>query len=142
MTLGQRLLVIVVLAALLVPAVADRDNFPLSTYPMYARSRGDVVSIVTANGVTPADEVVRLSLEVIGDIDDPLIVEALLRDAVRGGQTETDALCSRIADRVADDNTESNRVSIVTERHNVVDRAAGRSSLVERQVHATCVVPS
>ena len=142
MTSRRWLLVTVVLVMLIAPAAVDRDNFPMSTYPMYARSRGDVVSIVTATGETPSGEVVRLSLEVIGDIDDPLIVEALLRDAVRGGPVETDTLCGLIASRAATEDTEADQVSIVTETHRVVDRAAGRPSLIDREVHSSCAVPS
>ncbi len=33
------------------PVVFDRDSFPLSTYPMYARTRGTEVSFVTAQGI-------------------------------------------------------------------------------------------
>ncbi|MEM9652661.1 MAG: hypothetical protein AAGA65_11225 [Actinomycetota bacterium] len=151
MSRPRLLVTIAVLVALLVPAVLDRDSFPHSTYPMYARSRGDVVSIDTATGTTPDGREERLSLAVIGNSDDPLIVAALVRDAVRSGQGELDALCSGIADRLAagragtaDDSAAEgpDRISVVSERHNVVDRAAGRPSLVSREVHATCPVPS
>lgn len=142
MTPWRRLLVTVVLAMLIAPAVVDRDSFPMSTYPMYARSRGNVVSIVTANGETSTGETVRLTLDVIGNIDDPLIVASLLRDAVRGGLTETENLCGLIAGRAAAEETEADQISIVTETHRVVDRAAGRPSLIDREVHSSCPVPS
>lgn len=134
----RRLVVMVVVAALLVPMVLDRDDFPLSTYPMYANSRGAVVSIVTATGVDAAGDPVTLSLAEIGNSDDPLIVQSLLRQAVRDGPSQTDALCSRIADRAAAGG--SAQISIVTETHNVVDHAAGRPSRIERQVHTSCPV--
>lgn len=136
----RRLVVTLVIAALVAPVVFDRDSFPLSTYPMYSRTRGDVVAVATANGITAAGDSFRLSLDAIGDIDDPLIVEALVRDAVRDGPAGTDALCRDIADRLADSTDDFDRVAVVTERHNVVDHASGRPSLVSREVHSTCEV--
>lgn len=136
----RRLTTVMVVAALIAPALLDHDDFPLATYPMYARSRGDVVAVATAEGATATGEVVRLSLGAIGDSDDPLIVEALVRDAIHRGPAATDALCHDIAGRVAEDTTDVERISIVTETHNVVDHASGRPSLVSRQVHTTCRV--
>ncbi len=136
----RRLAVTIVVAALVAPAVFDRDSFPLSTYPMYSRTRGDVVGVATANGITSSGESFRLSLSAIGDIDDPLIVEALVRDAVRGGPSATDDLCRDIAERLAGSTSDFDRVAVVTERHNVVDHASDRPSLVSREVHSTCEV--
>ena len=130
----------VVLVALLAPALFNRDSFPLSTYPMYSRTRGDVVAVATANGLTGDGEPFRLSLEAIGDIDDPLIVETLVRDAIRGGTASAETLCRDIAARVATATTDFVQIEVVTERHDVVDHAAGRPSLADRQVHATCNV--
>lgn len=146
----HRLVIVAVLAALIAPAIFDHDDFPFATYPMYAQSRGDVVSVATANGITAAGDESRLTLDVIGESDDPLIVAALVRDAVRGGQTETDALCRQIANRAAGDGDGDrdaigagfDQIMIVSESHNVVDHTSDRQSLVSRQVHTTCPVPS
>lgn len=135
----QWLMIVLVVAALVAPAVLDRDSFPLSTYPMYSRSRGEVVAIATANGVTESGDVLRLSLQTIGDIDDPLIVEALLRDAIAGGPDETETLCREIAGRV-EPAAGFDRISLVTERHDVVDHASGQPSLVSREEHTSCRV--
>ena len=131
----RSLSVVGVLAALAAPVVFDRDSFPLSTYPMYARTRGTEVSFVTAQGVRN-DETVALSLEAIGASDDPLVVAGELRTAIRRG--EADRRCVEIASRVGDASID--RVEVVTERHDTVVRLEGGDSLRGRTVHAICVV--
>lgn len=139
----HRLLTVsLVLAALVAPAVLDQDNFPLATYPMYARSRGDAVAVATVNGITSSGEFSRLSLQLIGESDDPLIVGALVRDAVRGGTPAVTALCRRVAARVAADGAEFDRIEVVTETHDVVSHTSDQPSLVSRDVHQTCDVTS
>jgi len=128
--------VVGVLAALVAPVVADRDSFPLSTYPMYARNRSTEVSFVTAQGVRGDDDLVPLSLGTIGDSDDPLVVAGELRAAIR--RDEADERCREIAARVDDDNIE--HVEVVTERHDTVVRLEGGESLIRRSVHAQCEV--
>lgn len=128
--------VVGVLAALVAPVVADRDSFPLSTYPMYARNRSTEVSFVTAQGVRNDDDLVPLSLGTIGDSDDPLVVAGELRAAIR--RDEADERCREIAARVDDDNIE--HVEVVTERHDTVVRLEGGESLIRRSVHAQCEV--
>lgn len=123
-------------AALFSPVVIDRDDFPLSTYPMYARQRPAVVSFVTAQGIDQTESGHVLSLQVIGASDDPLIVSGELRAAIALGRA--DRRCEEIAVRVTDRNVLA--VEVVTERHDVVDRVSGRSSLIERTVHARCDV--
>ena len=51
-----------VVAALFVPVVLDRDDFPLATYPMYSRERDDVVCPAACiDHHTPGVEHVRLN---------------------------------------------------------------------------------
>ena len=136
----RRVAVTLVLIAMLAPALTNRDSFPFSTYPMYSRTRGDVVAVATANGITADGDSFRLSLDAIGDIDDPLIVETLVRDAIRGGPQATAALCRDIAARVVSPDTDFDQIAVVTERHDVVAHASGRASLDSRDTHATCPV--
>jgi hypothetical protein len=81
-------------------------------------------------------------LEVIGASDDPLIVAGELRSAIRNDAA--DERCVEIAGRAArwaglpDDAVV---IEVVTERHDVVDRARGEPSLLDRTVHASCEVP-
>jgi hypothetical protein len=129
------LAVVGVLAALAAPVVLDRDSFPLSTYPMYARTRGTEVSFVTAQG-RRGKAVVPLSLEAIGRSDDPLVVAGELRAAIR--RDEAGERCRQIADRVDDDSID--HVEVVTERQDTVVRLEGGDSLLRRTVHARCAV--
>lgn len=132
-----------VFVALVAPVVFDRDGFPLSTYPMYSSARGDVVSLATAQAVDAEGRTSALTLAVIGDSDDPLIVAGELRDAIRDGRA--DRRCDEIAERAADWGglpVGSITIEIAIERHDVVAQVEDRSSLLERTVRASCEVPS
>jgi hypothetical protein len=130
-----------VVGALVAPVLLDRDGFPLSTYPMYSRARGDAVTFATAQAVDASGMVATLTLAVIGDSDDPLIVAGELRDAIRDGRAQQ--RCLEIARRAAAwDGLPQDAVTIdvVTERHDVVARVEGAPSLLDRTVHASCAV--
>jgi hypothetical protein len=132
-----------VVGALVAPVVLDRDGFPLSTYPMYSRARGDAVTLATAQVVDADGEASALTLAVIGDSDDPLIVAGELRDAIRDDRA--DQRCEEIAQRAArwdDLPPGSVAIEVVTERHDVVAQVEGDPSMLERTVHASCEVPS
>jgi len=136
----RRVVMVAVLAVVVSPALRDHDSFPLSTYPMYAGTRGRVVSIATAVGVDAAGVAHYLSLSAIADTDDPLIAESTVRRAINTGGAG--ALCTQIAARLDGRNPGSGasieRVEVVDERHDVVARAARHASLLGRSVHATC----
>jgi hypothetical protein len=100
---------------------------------MYARTRTAEVSFVTAQGVRDG-ETLALSLEVIGESDDPLVVAGELRTAIR--RDEADRRCREIATRVDDSSIE--QVEVVTERHDTVVYLEGGDSLRRRTVHAAC----
>ncbi len=134
-TWGRRIVAAVVLGAIVAPAVIDRDSFPLSTYPMYADTRGEVVSLPIAVGLDAGGARRTLSLATIAQTDDPLIAVALLSQAVAGG--ETGALCEEIADRAPAGIV---AIEIADEEHDVIERAAGGDSLVSRTVRARCEV--
>ena len=132
-----------VVAALVAPVALDRDSFPLSTYPMYSRSRAKAVTFATAQAVDANGVTSTLTLGVIGDSDDPLIVAGELRDAIRDGRAGE--RCEEISERAAVWSglpTEISSIEVVTERHDVVVRVEGGQSLVERTVHASCEVRS
>ena len=132
----------VVVGALVAPVVLDADGFPLSTYPMYSSTRDVEVTVATARAVDADGTISTLSLGVIGDSDDPLVVAGELRAAIRDGRaTER---CSSIAERAARwDRLPGGPavIEVVTERHDVVVQVEGGDSLVERIVHARCEVP-
>lgn len=121
--------------------VVDRDGFPLSTYPMYSRSRGDTVTFATAQAVDENGETTTLTLEVIGDSDDPLVVAGELRAAIRDGRAPE--RCAEIAVRAATWDglpPQTSSIEVVTERHDVVAQVEGVPSVLARTVHATCEV--
>jgi hypothetical protein len=124
---------LVVLAAVISPALRNRDSVPLSTFPMYATARGDVAVLGTAVGVDRQGAARRLTMDTIARSNDPLIAESLVRTAIQNG--DADALCREIASRLRDEVVE---VEIVEERHDLDRYAAGDPSLMRRRVHATC----
>jgi hypothetical protein len=144
--MGRRARILItagVVGALVAPVVLDRDGFPLSTYPMYSRSRGDAVTFATAQAVHSSGMVTALTLAVIGDSDDPLIVAGELRDAIRDGRAQQ--RCLEIAVRAAEWDglpPDTATIDVVTERHDVVAQVEGASSLLDRTVHASCAVSS
>ena len=144
--MGRRVRILIttgVVGALMAPVVLDRDGYPLSTYPMYSRSRENAVTFATAQAVDANGVTSTLTLGVIGDSDDPLIVAGELRDAIRDGRAGE--RCEEISERAAVWSglpTEISSIEVVTERHDVVVRVEGGQSLVERTVHASCEVRS
>jgi hypothetical protein len=125
-----------VLVALAAPVVFDHDSFPLSTYPMYSSARSNETAIPTAIGIDRAGVEHRLSLQLIGANDDPLIAVSDLRTAIAADRT--DMACRRIAARATGRGFIA--VEVVTERHDVVDQVMGKPSLKDRETHSRCEV--
>jgi hypothetical protein len=137
--MAWRLGTMAVVVVLLLPVAVDRDSFPLSTYPMYSRARAAEVTIPSAIGIDGDGGEHRLTLQVIGASDDPLIVAGELRTAI--AQDRSADRCRAIARRASDSlvaELDLARIEVVMERHDVVARATGEPSLLERTVHATC----
>lgn len=126
-----------VLLALLAPVLLQHDDHPLSTYPMYASTRSNVVTFATAQLVDDGGRRSSLSLASIGASDDPLIVAGELRVAISNGAA--DRRCQEIAVRL-DASRVGDSVEVVTERHDTIAAADGRPSLIERRRHARCEV--
>lgn len=137
-SLRWRSLVVIVatLVVVISPTIRNRDSFPLSSYPIYARSRGRVATFDTVVGVNVTGEIERLSLQTIAGTDDPLIASSFVSNTVRAG--DADQLCADVAERVG---PEVARIEVVSERHDIVDWLRDDDSLQERSVHASCEVP-
>lgn len=132
---------VAVIVAMVTPVILDRDSFPLSTYPMYSRARSVAVTIPTAVGVDGDGSEHRLSLDLIGASDDPLIVAGELRTAIAQGRAAD--RCRAIAARVSNSPAAELglvRIEVVMERHNVVDQVTGEPSLLDRTIHAHCAL--
>jgi hypothetical protein len=135
--LMRRLVTIVVLAVVLLPAVSGDDSFPMSSYPMYAFSRSRTERFYTVLGEAPTGELTPLPIRVVADTDDPLIAAAVVRIAINDGSSLR--LCRQISTRVGDG---IDRLLVVEEVHDVIRRAmSGAATPEERVVHATCEVP-
>ena len=136
---------VVVVVAMLAPVARDHDSFPLSTYPMYSQARSDRVALPTAVGVDADGGISRLSLGLIGDSDDPLVVAGELREAI--ARAAVDERCDEIARRVDAEGATSPTggrivtVEIVVEHHDVVDQAVDDPPPLRREVVARCKVP-
>ena len=129
---ARRAVTVVVVAAVIAPALRHVDSYPLSTYPMYASARPSQATFATAVGLAD-DHERRLAIEVIAGTDDPLIAQSRVRAAVDGGAA--DALCAEIAARAP---SGIDTVEVVSETHDVRELVAGRPSLLARVVHARC----
>lgn len=132
---ARRLATALVVLALLFPLLRNEDGLPLSTYPMYAGSRSETLTIVTARGVAVGGEAVTLSMPQIAETRDPLIAQSFLNDAVASDKLEI--VCLEIAARVEN----AAAIEISSERRNIVEHARGRDSLIEREDLFTCTVP-
>lgn len=122
-----------VLVAVVSPAFRDRDSFPLSTYPMYASARSDVVAYPTVLGFDARGARAPLPLQAIARTDDALVGQARIRQAIDGGGAS--ALCAEVAGRAPETVV---RLEVVTERHDTVALTTGEDSLLDRTLHATC----
>lgn len=132
----RRIVTVVVIGALVSPAVRNHDSLPLSTYPMYSSARSNLSSFVTATGVDQSGNRTTLSALTIAQSRDRLIAQSFLNDAV--GRGEAGETCTEIARRV---DGSLLRVEIATERHDTIARLQNEESLRDRVVHATCEVP-
>ncbi len=136
----RRVVVALVLFFVALPAIRNRDSYPLSTYPVYASARDRSATITTAVAVAPNGFRYRLWINAIAETDDPLIAEERVRDAIR--QNRADSLCVDIVRRADLDPDDAVAIEVVTERFDVVAMTVGRDPNLERVVHARCENPA
>jgi hypothetical protein len=132
----RRLAMIFVPAVLMTPALNGKDSFPVSDYPMYAFRRASTDRFQAVLGETSTGAIRPLPMSLVADTNDTLIAEALIAQAIRDGSAML--LCERVAARVG---AEIEKVLVVEEIHDVVNRLSGRASLEERDVYADCAGP-
>jgi hypothetical protein len=104
------------------PARGDSDGFPLSTYPMFARSRPTVLELDYALGIPAAGAPHFLAPRLIGSRE-VLQARAIVARAMRGGPQAQAELCADIAARVAADEALADvvHVALVRGRHDAVE---------------------
>lgn len=139
---APRIVTLLVVAALVSPAVArpPRDDFPLSTYPMFATDRGPVSSIATAVGWTTDGDRVRLSPRLLAGAAEPILAVRTARVAVSSGAAAD--WCAEVATRVAADDSraEVERIEVVVETHETARSAGGDDEPLAVEPHAECPV--
>ena len=130
---------LVLVAAVVAPMLVSEgyDSFPLSTYPMFAGHRDRVAPIATVVAVK-GDEVARLSSELIGGTEEPMLAAETVVHAIRDGHASV--LCAEIADRAAARGVRGT-LQVVTERYDTLRWFDGDRAPVDRTVHAQCEVP-
>jgi hypothetical protein len=133
---------VVATCAVLWPAVADqpRDSFPLSTYPMFSRHRGNL-ELHAVVGRSPNGQLTRLPPGVVAS-GEVLQTKVLIQQAVQHGNDALAELCSRVARNVASELLgEASTIEIV---HRTYDPIAyfdvGPTPLRERRLFS-CQVP-
>lgn len=125
---------------LLVPAVTGRDDFPVSTHPMYATARPATASFVTARGMTATSQPIELTMAVIAGTDDPLVAETRMRRAVR--RDGAGALCAAVALRVGEERTaDVDSIEVIRIEANVTDFVRQGLDGSAAEVLATCPAP-
>jgi len=136
----SRGVLLAVVAVLLVPLAWPWgvDSFPLSSYPMFARPRPQIVSIPTVVGVRETGERVTLSPELIGDTRWTNLAVRLVRDSVAAGAKASSRLCERIAARVADEREDVVALEVVTETFDSVAHLTEAAPPTAVRVHARC----
>jgi hypothetical protein len=117
------------------------DSFPLSTYPMFARPRGQP-TLHTLVGVTADGSERRLSPELVGS-NEVLQAKVLIQRSVAEGSEAMAQLCESTAARVAQDVAfrELQALAIVARRYDPVDYFVHGPAALEEQVLVRCEVP-
>lgn len=111
------------------------DSFPISTYPMFASVRSTETRLTHVLLVDDNEDTWPPPPSAIAS-DQVLQAQETLRQALRFGATETQALCERIAERV--EGTGAARVEIVTSTYDALVYFEGDREPVSRDIHATC----
>lgn len=132
----------IVVVAMLAPWLwpPSADSFPLSTYPMFSTDRGNRSSVATVVGLDAAGEEHRLSPELIGGSDEPMLAVATATRA-RQGRAAQQRLCEQVAARVAaSERDELDRVTFQVETYDPVRHFTGDDGRISADVLATCDV--
>jgi hypothetical protein len=123
----------------------DADDYPLSTYPMFARPRGRVGEVTSALAIAADGSSAPVPPRFVANAEAMQAVSTLRR-AVAGGPRASRALCRAIAARVAGASDAelraAVRVEIVSSSVDAIDYLAERAEPHSRQLHARCDVPS
>jgi hypothetical protein len=117
------------------------DSFPLSTYPMFARPRGQP-TLYTMVGLTPDESERRLPPELLGSTE-VLQAKVLIQRSVAGGAEAMAQLCQTTAARTAQAPglADVRELSIVARRYDPVDYFVRGPVPLEQATLLRCPVP-
>lgn len=129
-------------AAVLSPLLSDSaDSFPISTYPMFARSPGQPT--LYAMLATSGDGTERtLTPELVGSTE-VLQAKVMIQRSVQRGQVAMSELCQATAARVAASGGEEGLsfVEIVRRRYDPIAYFVSRAAPLEQERIFRCPVP-
>ncbi len=115
-----------------------RDDFPLSTYPMFTARRGRIASVNVVVGRDRTGKVVRLDPTLIADTDEVMLAAETVTASIIEGHA--DDLCGDVAERI--DPSKIDVVEVRTEQYDTVDWLHGDREPRQFEVRARCEVPS
>jgi len=122
----------------------DADDYPLSTYPMFARPRGRIGDVTSALAIAADGSSSPVPPSFVANAEAMQAVSTLRR-AVASGPRASRALCGAIAERVSRASDAGLRaalhVEIVSGRVDAIDYLAERAAPRSRRLHARCDVP-
>jgi hypothetical protein len=137
---------VLIIGAVLYPVLGDpeHDDFPLSTYPMFARPRAPTTTIHAAVAVARDGRQTPVPPALVGTGETMQAVRILSR-SLRAGPDVARDLCAAIAARVARsaDPTfrDAQHIALVSHEVDVLRYASGARDVPEAQTHLSCVVP-
>lgn len=96
------------------------DSFPLSTYPMFSRSR-TAPTVFQLRGYDAAGRLVRIGPELLGT-SEVLQAKVMIAAAVRQGRRAQRELCQRVATRTAHhaDYAHLRRIELIAARYDAI----------------------
>jgi hypothetical protein len=120
---------------------ADRDSFPISSYPMFARPRGQP-TLFAAVGRDVTGNESRLPGSVLGS-SEVLQTKVLIERSVQGGPRAMQTLCNSIAERVAasSDAGRVRSIELVRRRYDPIGYFVSGPSPIDQERLMSCTVP-
>lgn len=117
------------------------DDFPWSTYPMFADDRGRVATTVRAVAIDERGSERTVPAQAIAN-QEPMQALQTIRKAVRDGPVHARALCDAIATRLAQDAdpafATARHIELQTVKVDSVRFLGGDPTPLSRDVHVRC----
>lgn len=137
-----------VVSALLLGAVVyplqtepPRDSFPLSTFPMFSKSRPAFITIGHVVGVGADGQTLPIPPDLVAS-GEVLQAKVAIHNTIQRGRRATQQLCAEVTARIAADPDYAWVVSVEvrTDRYQVAGYFSGARKPVWSRTHARCPV--